>query len=116
VIEDPHEKDMPRVKVPSNDEIDAELELASMSDRPPIRLKLSDGSFWPRPAMESDEYQGVGWKCRYSPESLTREDLLQLASIADAYGYLLLETTQKRRDFVCREARRWVTTAGGMHG
>ncbi|QFG04924.1 hypothetical protein SEA_NITZEL_77 [Mycobacterium phage Nitzel] len=81
----------------------------SMSDRPPIRFKLSDGSSWPRPAMESDEYYGVGWKCRYSPESLTREDLLQLASIADAYGYLLLETTQKRRDFVCREARRWVT-------
>ncbi|WRQ09058.1 hypothetical protein JDBV02_00740 [Mycobacterium phage terelak] len=80
----------------------------SNDERPPIRFELSDGSSWPRPAMESDEYYGVGWKCRYSPESLTREDLLQLASIADAYGYLLLETTQKRRDFVCREARRWV--------
>lgn len=76
--------------------------------RPPLRIKLSDGSSWPRPAMEFDEYYGVGHKARYNPEAITREDLLQLAAIADAYGYLLIETTRARRDFVCREARKWI--------
>ena len=70
-----------------------------------IRIKLPDDTTWPRPALESDDYNGVGWKARYSPDHLTRGDLLQLAAIADAYGYLVCETTQKRRDYVCREIR-----------
>jgi len=44
----------------------------SGDEPPPIRFKLSDGSSWPRPAMAMDEFNGVGWKCRYSPDTLTR--------------------------------------------
>ena len=71
----------------------------------PTRLKLPDGSSWPRPALESDEVSGIGWRCRYQPDSITRSDLLTLAGIADAYGHLVVESTQKRRDYVCREVR-----------
>ncbi|QDM57462.1 hypothetical protein SEA_MAHAVRAT_78 [Mycobacterium phage Mahavrat] len=56
-----------------------------------------------------EQGQVPGYSAMAEAAVTAREDLLQLASIADAYGYLLLETTQKRRDFVCREARRWVT-------
>lgn len=77
-------------------------------EKPPIRVTLSDGSSWPRPALESDEWNGVGWKARYNPDQLTRGELLQLASIADAYGHLLCETTRERREFVCREVRKAV--------
>jgi hypothetical protein len=70
-----------------------------------LRIKLPDDSSWPRPALESDPVSGAGWKARHCPDTLTRGEILQLAAIADAYGYLLCETTQKRRDYVCREMR-----------
>jgi len=67
------------------------------------RVQMSDGSSWPRPALESDERYGVGHILRYGTP--TRADLLAAASIIDAYGYLVAETTCRERDRVCREMR-----------
>lgn len=78
----------------------------NVNERPPLRVKLPDGSSWPRPAIDADEWCGIGWRCRYAAESITRNDLLTLASIADAYGFLVCGTTQKRREYVTREIRR----------
>lgn len=66
------------------------------------RIELSDGSSWPRPCMGGDD-RSVTWAARYS--TLTREELMQLVALADAYGYLVCETTQKRRDQVIKEMR-----------
>lgn len=70
------------------------------------RIEISDGSSWPRPALEADAEYGIGHKLRYKPmDKITREDLLQAASVIDAYGYLIAESTQAQRDIVCREVR-----------
>lgn len=54
------------------------------------RLHLPDGTSWPRPALESDDRYGVGHRLRYDdPASLTRAELLEAASIIDAYGRLV---------------------------
>ena len=66
-------------------------------------ITTSDGSSWPRPALESDEEYGIGHKLRYGKP--TRSDLLVAASIIDSYGYLVMQATQKKRDLVCREIR-----------
>lgn len=65
-------------------------------------IKLSDGSLWPRPCMESDD-RPTSWAARYS--TLTREEIMRLASIADSYGYLVCETDRAKRDLVAREIR-----------
>ncbi|WKW86358.1 hypothetical protein SEA_BUDSKI_81 [Gordonia phage Budski] len=71
---------------------------------PSSRIKLSDGSSWPRPALESDDEYGVGHRLRYLPQDkLTREDLLLAATICDSYGYMVVELTQRRRNAVCSE-------------
>ena len=75
-----------------------------MSERK-TRIKLSDGTTWPRPELENDEIAGVGWKLRYNPQSMTRADHLYAASIISAYGYMMAETTRARRDQVCRDIR-----------
>ena len=67
------------------------------------RVNVSDGSSWPRPALESDEEYGVGHKLRYGTP--TRGDLLMASSIIDAYGYLVMVSTREKRDLVCREIR-----------
>ena len=70
------------------------------------RLTLSDGSSWPRPAIESDDEYGTGHKLRYTPASnLTASDLMEAASIIDSYNYLVVESTREKRDLVCREIR-----------
>lgn len=66
-------------------------------------LKLSDGTTWPRPALESDEERGLAWVLTHGTP--TREDLLAAASVIHAYGYLVLETTYVRRDQVFRDIR-----------
>ena len=67
------------------------------------RVQMSDGSSWPRPALESDERYGVGNILRYGTP--TRSDLLVAAEVIDAYGYLIAETTCEKRDLVCHEMR-----------
>ncbi|AMS02666.1 hypothetical protein BJD55_gp100 [Gordonia phage Yvonnetastic] len=69
-------------------------------------IKLSNGSIWPRPALESDEEYGVGNRLRYLPQDkLTREDLLLAAAICDAYGYMIVSMTQRARNAACSEIR-----------
>ena len=50
-----------------------------------------DGTTWPRPALESDEFYGPAHRATYSPSTLTQGDLTYLASVADAYGHLVTE-------------------------
>lgn len=69
----------------------------------PKRVQMSNGSSWPRPALETDERYGVGHTLRYGNPS--RTDLLEAAAIIDAYGALIAETTREQRDLVCREMR-----------
>lgn len=69
------------------------------------RIALAEGGIWVRPALESDEECGLGWKLRYAPDRISRADQLTLAQIVDAYGYLLLETTRDQRDRICRGIR-----------
>ena len=69
-----------------------------------MSILIGDGSSWPRPAMEADEDYGIGHKLRYSA-TLTKSDRLVAASIIDAYGYLVAESTRAKRDLVCREIR-----------
>ena len=68
-------------------------------------IKLSDGSSWPRPAIEGDENLSVEWKLRHAPDRLTREDMLVAAEIISAYGYLTVDSPRPKRDLVCREIR-----------
>lgn len=72
-----------------------------------LRLKLPDGSSWPRPALVTDEENGIEWRLRYAPlADLTREELLVVAEIVAAYGILTAESTKQRRDYVCHEIRK----------
>lgn len=70
------------------------------------RIKLSDGTSWPRPSQEHDDYYGVGNRLRYMPmETITRSDLLIAAEIVSAYGHLV-SLPQRRRNAVCAEIQR----------
>jgi hypothetical protein len=69
------------------------------------RIRVSDGSSWPRPAIDSDVVPGIGWKLTHTPDQLTRTDLLEAASIISAYGHLVAASTQAKRDLVCRDIR-----------
>lgn len=66
-------------------------------------ITLSDGSAWPRPALESDPEYGLGHRLRYGTP--TRADILEAAAIINAYGHLVVEASRDRRNFVCREIR-----------
>jgi hypothetical protein len=65
-----------------------------------IRIKLSDGSSWPRP-YTADMDRSPSWAARYDHDGISRSELLQLAAMADAYGYLICETTRARRGYGC---------------
>lgn len=73
-----------------------------------MRLKqISDGSYWNGIKEASD----LDWKLRYAPDSITRGDILAAASIIESYVYMIAETTQKKRDLVCRDLRSIVNEA-----
>lgn len=67
--------------------------------------RLPDGSTWPRPELASDIALGAEWRARHAPHTVTVGDLMWLASAASAYGSLVVDSTRKRRDYVCREMR-----------
>lgn len=69
------------------------------------RMILDDGSSWPRPELEGDDYS-VEWKLRYAPDTLTRADQLVAAGFISAYGYLTVEATDQKARLVRREVRR----------
>lgn len=60
---------------------------------------LSDGTAFPIDVGELE------WKLRYHPETLEKSDYLVLADVVASYEYLIKETTQKRRNFICKELR-----------
>lgn len=53
---------------------------------------------WPR--CDGEYIADINWKLRYSPKSLTKEEMLSAASVLSAYAYLPF-MTQKRRNEVC---------------
>lgn len=61
---------------------------------------------FPSPIETVSDDNGVGWKLRYAPDSLTREDRMYAASILDAYAYLVCHMTAKERQSVVSEIRR----------
>lgn len=76
-------------------------------------VRLSDGTVWPRPALERDDENGIAWTLTYGTP--TREDLIHAASVIHAYGHLMTSTTAERRAFVVREMRAALTsTPAGM--
>lgn len=77
------------------------------------RIKLPDGSSWPRPAMETDETYGPAWTARYAPHAIDREDLLYLAAVADAYGHLVSTPSAARALPQLRRALRADATQSG---
>lgn len=73
-------------------------------------IRLSDGTMWPRPALERDEQFGVAWTLTHGAP--TRSDLIHAASIVNAYGYLLTMMTAERRALVVREIRASLAAEG----
>lgn len=69
-----------------------------------LSRRLSDGSMWP--ALEpDDDLDSVEWKLRYSPKSVTQEDMLYAASVMAAYQYLVYEADRDKVALVRRELR-----------
>lgn len=62
---------------------------------------LTDGTTWPLPDLTDD---GIAWKLTYGV-TLSSAETVRAASIIGAYGYLLTETTAKRRAQVVRDLR-----------
>lgn len=67
---------------------------------------------FPSPIEPFSDESGVGWKLRYAPSSLTREDQMYAASVLDAYAYLVCEMTAKDRQSVVSEIRRQLRGTG----
>lgn len=59
-------------------------------------LTLEDGSYFPRPAMDSDEHHSPAHAIRWNGE-VSREDGLWLAACADAFTYLVANPEIARR-------------------
>jgi hypothetical protein len=71
-----------------------------------IRKTISDGSTWPRPALESDDEYGLADILCWKPlADITQSQLLEAATIIQAYEYLVMESTRAKRDLVCRDMR-----------
>lgn len=60
-----------------------------------------DGMCFPQPGEEL--YQ-VNWRLRHGKQ--TQEDLMVAASVISAYSGLVLNKTQKERNYVCSKLRR----------
>ena len=70
----------------------------------PGRVRLEDGSSWPNATRDED--CGPEWRVLYAPESVTREDLMWLVSVSNAYHYLALEPSAGKRLPMLRRALR----------
>jgi len=68
-----------------------------MSDNEPKAYATFDGMAWPMPCEQLDELQ---WRMRYSPESLSRSDMLLAASVLCAYSNLIQCNAAKRESVV----------------
>lgn len=64
----------------------------------PGYLTLEDGSRFPRPALESDEYHSPAHAVAcYGTEKMDRPDGMWLAACAEAFGYLVTNPTLARK-------------------
>lgn len=60
-------------------------------------------TMWPWPFDSERDEEGAGrpsaaWRARYTPEALTRADLLELAGIASAYTTLITHPSRSLRE------------------
>ena len=62
---------------------------------------IFDEMSWPFPQCEQD---GLQWRLRYAPETITRSDKLTIASIMCAYSALIFKT-QKDRNYICNKIK-----------
>jgi hypothetical protein len=62
-----------------------------------IRLDSGpDATTWPWPF--NGEHDSAAWKARYAPDRLTRDDLYELAGIANAYSTLITHPARSVRE------------------
>lgn len=61
---------------------------------------------FPSPIEPASDENGVAWKLRYAPQSMSREDQMYAAAIVSAYAYLICEMNAKDRQSVVSEIRR----------
>ena len=69
-------------------------------------IRLEDGTLWPRPPLESDEDDGPIWRAYHDPEAPSRQDLLHLAAMAEAYAVLVGEPWMRPKLPMIRRALR----------
>lgn len=74
-------------------------------------VRLSDGSSFPLAVSLDEDVNGIEWRLRYSPDSITREDKLVLAGIVAAYNALIFDSDRAKRDLVSRDIRSAVKAA-----
>jgi hypothetical protein len=68
-----------------------------MNDNEPKAFAHFDGMAWP---MQGDRLNELQWRMRYSPESLSRSDMLLAASVLCAYSDLIQCDATKRETVV----------------
>lgn len=75
-----------------------------MSKRKPLEYKIAhrhvrlrsgvDGTTWPWPfaadADDDDDNDSAAHRARYAPHTLTKDDAMELAEIADAYAMMIM--------------------------
>lgn len=72
-----------------------------------LRLgKGGEATTWPWPFLRDDD-DGPAWKARYAPDKLTPSDLMELASIADAYRTLITHPVRSVRENIFVLHRAW---------
>lgn len=60
------------------------------------RYQFFDGMTWPTPDCLMGEDKSLNWKLRYAPDTLTKNDLVNIASYIGAYDQLIVHDTLKR--------------------
>lgn len=65
------------------------------------RYAFFDNMTWPVPETDSDD-ANLEWKLRYSPEALTKSDLMYAASIIAAYGQMIFDPCRKRQNVISK--------------
>jgi aspartokinase-like uncharacterized kinase len=61
------------------------------------RVTIDDKTVWPNPG--GPEFANVAWRLRYAQDHVSKADMLNAASVMEAYAYLITELTlEKSRD------------------
>lgn len=62
-----------------------------------------DDMTWPLDELHNED--SLAWRLRYGPLEITQIELLQAASILDAYWALIFDKTQKERNHICTKLK-----------